>query len=292
LKDDVFDRVLLIEDLQGNFIGNCKLGTPDNDQKAETDVKINPKFWGNKFGQEIKHGLVDYFFTKTVVQIVEASPNLKNNASILMQESVGAVKIKEFTYEFPEAMKSYTETVNGAIYHLYKDEWLKKSCNVASQTNAEIEKNFYAQLPTKRVGAGALFFLDDKILLLKPTYKAGWTIPGGVVEANESPYVACIREIREEISLNIESLKLLAVDYRPAEGVQTEFIHFLFNAGQITKKQANQIVLDKKEISEFCWASIDDAKNLLSPHLAKRISPAMLALNENRAVYLENGLPI
>ncbi|OFZ71469.1 MAG: hypothetical protein A2451_14450, partial [Bdellovibrionales bacterium RIFOXYC2_FULL_39_8] len=118
------------------------------------------------------------------------------------------------------------------------------------------------------------------------------TIPGGVVEANESPYVACIREIREEISLNIESLKLLAVDYRPAEGVQTEFIHFLFNAGQITKKQANQIVLDKKEISEFCWASIDDAKNLLSPHLAKRISPAMLALNENRAVYLENGLPI
>ena len=48
-------------------------------------------------------------------------------------------------------------------------------------------------LPGIPVSAGALIFdRAGLLLILKPTYKSGWTIPGGVMEADgESPWEAC-----------------------------------------------------------------------------------------------------
>lgn len=44
------------------------------------------------------------------------------------------------------------------------------------------EQDFYAQLPRKKMATGVLFFQDQSLLLVKPTYKDGWSIPGGIVE--------------------------------------------------------------------------------------------------------------
>ena len=42
-----------------------------------------------------------------------------------------------------------------------------------------------AELPAVPVSAGALIFdRGGRLLILKPTYKSGWTIPGGVMEAD------------------------------------------------------------------------------------------------------------
>ena len=45
-------------------------------------------------------------------------------------------------------------------------------------------------LPTVPVSCGALLFDErDRLLILDPSYKSGWTIPGGVMEADgESPW--------------------------------------------------------------------------------------------------------
>ena len=52
-----------------------------------------------------------------------------------------------------------------------------------------------ADLPRKRVGAGVLFFdAEGRVLLVEPTHKDDWEIPGGWVEADESPYESAIRE--------------------------------------------------------------------------------------------------
>ena len=53
---------------------------------------------------------------------------------------------------------------------------------------------------TPRVAAGALFFDDQgRVLLVHPTYKDTWDIPGGYVERGESPAAACRRELKEEL---------------------------------------------------------------------------------------------
>ncbi|WP_230511641.1 NUDIX domain-containing protein [Salinispora arenicola] len=51
---------------------------------------------------------------------------------------------------------------------------------------------------TPRVAAGALFLNNEgHVLLVHPSYKKHWDIPGGYVEPGESPRAACIREVEE-----------------------------------------------------------------------------------------------
>ena len=62
-------------------------------------------------------------------------------------------------------------------------------------------------LPAIPASAGALIFdRNGRLLIMKPTYKSGWTIPGGVMEADgESPWEACQREVREECGLHVRT---------------------------------------------------------------------------------------
>ena len=50
--------------------------------------------------------------------------------------------------------------------------------------------------PRIPASAGALIRdVRGRLLILKPTYKSGWTIPGGIIEADgETPWEACRRE--------------------------------------------------------------------------------------------------
>ena len=107
-------------------IGECKLGLPNEEGVAHTDVKLLPAFWGKGFGVEIKQGLVDYLFTHTSCNSIEASPNRSNIASQKMQEKVGAKRIREGTYHFPEHMRSFTKPVELFIYRLDRSEWEKR----------------------------------------------------------------------------------------------------------------------------------------------------------------------
>jgi len=109
----------------GQAIGECKLHWPDPDGIATTDVKLLPEFWGNKYGVEVKRGLLDYLFTHTECLAVDASPNVGNIASIKMQEAVGGVCIGESIYEFPESKRKVTSPVHHYIYRVSRTDWQK-----------------------------------------------------------------------------------------------------------------------------------------------------------------------
>ncbi len=120
----VFDRYLMVErKATGEVIGECKLGSPNEEGISETDVKLLPRFWGHKYGVEIKRGLVDYLFRHTDCTAVQATPNVNNVASIRMQEAVGGVCVGEKTFKFPEEMQSWTADVHAYIYHVYRENW-------------------------------------------------------------------------------------------------------------------------------------------------------------------------
>jgi len=119
-----FDRTLIVIDKESNTpIGECKLGLLGEEGVAHTDVKLLPALWGKGFGLEIKQGLVDYLFTHTSCKAIQASPNRSNIASQRMQEKVGAKRIREGTYHFPEHMRSYTKPVELYIYRLNRSDW-------------------------------------------------------------------------------------------------------------------------------------------------------------------------
>src|ERR1700745_1947556 len=95
--------------------------------------------------------------------------------------------------------------------------------------------DLWPDVPRIPASAGALIFdATGRLLILKPGYKKGWTIPGGQVEPDgESPWEACRRETREECGLEVSEGRLVCVDFlRPREG-RAGGVRFLFDCGTL-----------------------------------------------------------
>lgn len=151
---------------------------------------------------------------------------------------------------------------------------------------------YHASLPKKRMGAGCLLFDDaGQVLLVKPGYKPVWEIPGGVVEADESPLACCRREVAEELGLSLSITRLLVVDYTPGGPDRTEALMFVFWGGQLTPDDVAQIHLDGDEIVEFGFFAADALPADLTPTLRRRILAAWQQVVRAGAVYLENQEP-
>ena len=137
----------------------------------------------------------------------------------------------------------------------------------------------------------ALFFNHkNELLILKPIYRNdGWMLPGGVIEKDESPRQACIREIKEEIGFDININKLLCVDYWPAEKNKLEIIVFIFYGKILSQKQIDKIKLNPKEHSEYKFVSTNKAINILTSKLAARLPESLKAKKDNKAYYSEEG---
>lgn len=122
--ESVFERLLVIElKATGQTIGECYLRRPNDQGIAEPDVKLLPAFWGHKYGTEVWRELVAYQFTHTDCEVVQGTPNVDNVASIKMQESVGAVRVGEDVYQFPESMGDYTTPVHHYVYQVHRADW-------------------------------------------------------------------------------------------------------------------------------------------------------------------------
>lgn len=73
-----------------------------------------------------------------------------------------------------------------------------------------------ARQARKRVAADVLIRDHaERVLLVDPTYKSGWDLPGGMAEANEAPRDAATRELREELGLSLPIGRLLVLDWVP-----------------------------------------------------------------------------
>ena len=146
-------------------------------------------------------------------------------------------------------------------------------------------------LPAIPVSAGALIFDGaGRLLILKPTYKTGWTIPGGVMEADgETPWEACRREVREECGIDLTRGRLAAMDFRRPRPGRPGGIRFLFDCGRVGDEVLAGIVVQPEEISEYRLAALPDALGLLRGPIRRRVRAAARG---RRPVYLEDGRPV
>jgi 8-oxo-dGTP diphosphatase len=145
-----------------------------------------------------------------------------------------------------------------------------------------------AGLPAVPVSAGALIFdREGRLLILKPTYKSGWTIPGGVMEADgETPWDACRREVREECGIEVRGGRLACVDFRPGRPGHPGGIRFLFDCGPADDTTLGAITVQPEEIAEYRLVPVGTALDLLRPPIRRRVRAAT---RRRRFTYLENG---
>ena len=153
----------------------------------------------------------------------------------------------------------------------------------------EVESPFV--LPRIPASSGALIFDDDgRLLIVNPTYKAHWTIPGGIMEADgETPWEACRREVREEVGLHVERGRLVAVDFLRPKPSRAGGMRFLFDCGVLPASTLAAISLQEEELSEYRLVETETALELLSGPLRRRVGAALA--EPDGCVYLEEGRP-
>jgi 8-oxo-dGTP diphosphatase len=150
--------------------------------------------------------------------------------------------------------------------------------------------DYTARLPRKRMGSGIL--LRDpagRVLLVEPTYKDHWELPGGAVEGDESPHAAAAREVREELDLVVPPGRLLVVDWVPPRPGRTEGVMFLFDGGVLGAAETARIRLPAEELRGWAWCTMAEATQRLSPLLARRAAAALAAVADGATAYLEDG---
>jgi 8-oxo-dGTP diphosphatase len=147
-------------------------------------------------------------------------------------------------------------------------------------------------LPRIPASAGALIFDErGRLLIANPTYKAHWTIPGGIMEADgETPWEACRREVREEVGLVVVHGRLVAVDFLRPKPSKPGGMRFLFDCGVFSDAALDAITLQEEELSGHRLAEPAEALSLLSGPLRRRVGAALAA--GVGCLYLEDGRPV
>ncbi|MEW2568597.1 NUDIX domain-containing protein [Streptomyces sp. NPDC047070] len=146
---------------------------------------------------------------------------------------------------------------------------------------------------SETVAAGVLLFDElDRVLLVDPTYKAGWEFPGGVVESGEAPARAGIREVAEETGIRLSDIpRLLVVDWEPPAPPGYGGLRLLYDGGRLDGGKARQLVLPGPELRDWRFVTEEEAATLLPPVRYERLRWALRAREQGAALYLEAGVP-
>ncbi|MGI5484118.1 NUDIX hydrolase [Streptomyces lavendofoliae] len=144
------------------------------------------------------------------------------------------------------------------------------------------------------LAAGVLLFDEqDRVLLVDPTYKPGWEFPGGVVERGEPPARAGMREVAEEIGLELHAVpRLLLVDWEPPRPPGFGGLRLLFDGGRLTAAQARGVLLPGAELRGWRFVTEDEASGMLPPARYERLRWALRARERGTVLNLEAGIPV
>lgn len=122
----------------------------------------------------------------------------------------------------------------------------------------EENKQWQRTLPAKITSACIALRSGGKVLMVKAHYKDHWTFPSGIVDVNESPKTAAIRETHEEIGIKVDAadVDLLTVIYTQGKDGYLDRFNFVFTVNQFSEDRSFN--LQPEEIEQVEWVSLDN----------------------------------
>jgi 8-oxo-dGTP diphosphatase len=111
----------------------------------------------------------------------------------------------------------------------------------------------------KFYGAYCIVKYQNKILLIKNSYKDYWTIPCGMVEKNESFLLAAIRETSEEVGIHLRQEKVFFKKLILSTHEYKKDHIYLY---EVVLDKKPSVSLDNKEVIDFCWVDEKELKSI------------------------------
>lgn len=154
-------------------------------------------------------------------------------------------------------------------------------------------EQYVAGLNRKRMAAGVLFRdVHGRVLLVEPSYKPTWEIPGGAVEADESPWAAATRELSEELGWDRPLGRLLVVDYVRPQDSRPEGVVFVFDGGVLDDADMVGMVFPDAEIVSAAFHTLAEVAGKVKELLANRLRVALEAVEQDVTMLCEQGCRI
>ena len=137
----------------------------------------------------------------------------------------------------------------------------------APQTMSEHSAIFFSTLPRKVVAASVLCRNDrGEVLVVHDTFKQYWTLPGGVVDADEDPRTGAVREAWEEAGVKVDAGPLLGL----FTASWPDRIVLVYGATPVPGA-AGAGPVHAHEIDAVAWLPVDEALQRLTPHIAEQV---------------------
>ena len=195
-----FEIVFAIERRQDGALVGCIGVEPDTaTREAEFGYWIGKPHWSTGYATEALSALVDHVFEAFDIDRARAAAMPENRASIRVQEKVG---FRYLGIRFQPA-PARGGAIGVQVRALDRKRWQ--------------ELKAPPPLPIVLVAAVALIDPDGRVLIAqRPEGKsmAGlWEFPGGKVHADETPEAALIRELQEELAIDVKEACLAPLTF-------------------------------------------------------------------------------
>jgi len=143
---------------------------------------------------------------------------------------------------------------------------------------------------TPKVGVGVIIIHNEKLLLMhrKGSHGSGtWSLPGGHVDLGEELEPCCIREVKEELGIKLDSV--LPYEFRnaimPEEGLHYVTLFFLGMYSEDEVKKA--MIMEPDKCSEIRWFPVDNLPANLFAALAALVDSVDMLTQGNEAALTE-----
>ncbi|MFD3587810.1 NUDIX domain-containing protein [Streptomyces sp. NPDC058683] len=213
----------------------------------------------------------------------------------------GEIRVRQWSYDQIEPYRAALASWIGADAHLVDTSALTPYetavyiADAVGTGTAPVCAIVQTPEPTaETLAAGVLLFdEEDRVLLVDPTYKAGWEFPGGVVEPGEAPAQAGVREVEEETGIRLEKVpRLLVIDWEQPVPPRYGGLRLLFDGGRLDSAEAGRLVLPGPELRGWRFVTEQEAAEMLPPVRYERLRWALRARERGAALYLEAGVPV
>ena len=104
---------------------------------------------------------------------------------------------------------------------------------------------------------------DGRILLCDTAFKSDWELPGGIVEPGEAPRDGAIREVREELGIDLPVGRLLVADWLPPYLGWDDALELIFDGGQVSDDDLASFSLQENEITSVSLLTLEQAAEVV-----------------------------